>query len=99
MLLAPRHEVAILHERGGDQLSGHGVDRVPDEARIEHERVAIRFLQMTQVAHGPDTIRARFDDRHRALRLAADEPRGPRGSDPTDSSGLGSLPRGKSPTV
>jgi hypothetical protein len=41
MFLAPRHEVAILHERGFDQLIQHVVHRVADEARVDHERVAI----------------------------------------------------------
>ena len=53
MRLAPRHELAILHERGFDQLIEDVVDRVSDEPRVEHERVAIRFLQTTDVAHGP----------------------------------------------
>lgn len=38
------------------------IDRIPSEARVEHEPVAIRFLRATDMAHGSNRIRARFDD-------------------------------------
>ena len=59
MLGAPREEVAIFGNRRVNQLIDDVIGRVADETRIEHERVAIGFLQTRDMAYGPDTIRPR----------------------------------------
>jgi hypothetical protein len=51
-----------------------------DEARVEHERVAVRLLQASDVAHHPHAVRASFDE-------------GERGATSAGRSGAGSRPR------
>lgn len=89
MIGAPHEEVAALREHGLDQLIEDVIDGVTNDARVEHERVAVGFLQATDVAHGPDTVGARFDDGHCDAPFTIDEHCGPRGSDPTDRRGWG----------
>jgi hypothetical protein len=52
---------------GAAQPVQHVVVRLRDEARVKHERVTVGVLQATDMAHGPDTIRARLDDRQAIL--------------------------------
>src|SRR5258707_396700 len=61
---APRDEIAVLANRGLDELIQDVIDGVADEPRIEQECVAVRFLQPTDVTHGSDAVGASLDDRH-----------------------------------
>src|SRR5580765_8432153 len=64
LLRPPRHERTILGDRRVDQLIEDVVGRVADEPGVEHERVTIRLLEPADVTDGPDSIGARFDERH-----------------------------------
>src|SRR5438105_3127811 len=87
MLGAPGDKVTILGNRRVDELIEDVIGGVADEARVEHERVAIRFLQSADMAHGLDPIRARFDQWHWPLLLIAMCVFGRGGSDPRAGGG------------
>jgi hypothetical protein len=67
---------------GAAQPVQHVVVRLPDEARVKHERVTVGVLQATDMAHGPDTIRARLDDRQAILLSRLMNDAGPGGATP-----------------
>ena len=69
LLGTPRHELAVLRDRGLDQLIEDVIGAVADELRVQHQRVTIRFVEPVRVAHGLDAGGARLDEWHTVLLL------------------------------
>jgi hypothetical protein len=66
---------------------------------VKHERVTVGVLQATDMAHGPDTIRARLDDRQAILLSRLMNDAGPAGATPPIVRGWGRSPGAHDPRL